>query len=290
QLFTIAFSEPIEVFEWDASILPVDFVEMHTYHPLRVANEAYWYGHYCNKPWMVGETSLPADNNTIKYEWQTNFMRDSYRVALANGAAGYGWWEFGDSPNGVNFEAQYSGLFYKEDGVLKPKPALSMVKQLKAEKQNLPIPANYHNMLGYNNIALEGRITDAETGKGIEGAVIRGWNEYWSVGMNTFTDAEGNFTLYSNDICTHFEISAPGYSHLKFDDNSYKLHLEDSDETISFAEANLPEQLLEYQKIPLMKFISDTVNPTFFNYSESDFNKSTYKARLGEFKLSKLMK
>ena len=35
QLFTIGFSEPIEVNIWDAALLPVDFVAFHTYHPLR---------------------------------------------------------------------------------------------------------------------------------------------------------------------------------------------------------------------------------------------------------------
>ncbi|MBR6292927.1 MAG: hypothetical protein IKR33_09030, partial [Bacteroidales bacterium] len=43
QLFTIATAEPIEVFEWDPSMLPTDFVEMHTYHPLRVYSEMWWY-------------------------------------------------------------------------------------------------------------------------------------------------------------------------------------------------------------------------------------------------------
>ena len=50
QLFTIGFAEPIEVFQWDPYLLPVDFVQFHTYHPLRVPNEIYWYSKYIGKP------------------------------------------------------------------------------------------------------------------------------------------------------------------------------------------------------------------------------------------------
>ena len=70
QLFTIGFAEPTEVFVWDPTILPVDFVEIHTYNPLRVPCEIYWYSHFVNKPWIIGETALPADGNNISYKEQ----------------------------------------------------------------------------------------------------------------------------------------------------------------------------------------------------------------------------
>ena len=110
QLFTIGLAEPIEVFEWDPALLPVDFINIHTYHPLRVGSEMWWYAHYPRRPWMVGEVGLPADGDSVPYAWQSTFMVETYRRALALGAMGYGWWEFQDFPNGVNFEAQYTGL------------------------------------------------------------------------------------------------------------------------------------------------------------------------------------
>ncbi|MBR1517235.1 MAG: hypothetical protein IJ620_03745 [Bacteroidales bacterium] len=79
QLFTIALAEPIEVFEWDASLLDVDFIQMHTYHPLRIPSELYWYGHFCRRPWMVGETSLPADGDSVPLSWQALFMSEAYQ-------------------------------------------------------------------------------------------------------------------------------------------------------------------------------------------------------------------
>lgn len=243
QLFTVATAEPIEVFEWDPSMLPVDFIEMHTYHPLRVQAEMWWYSHYCGKPWMVGETGLPADGDSVPYLEQVAFMWETYRYACINGACGYGWWEFQDFPNGVNFEAQYTGL---RDNEGRPKPAADFAKTIpiicfgtSMEEDYLP-PVNYYNMLAYENVAATGRIIDNE-GKPIEGAVIRGWNKDWSVGMNTFSDSTGCFRLVSNDICTHFEVSAPRYSKVKFD------------KEIPYPDSiSLPNRTREYQQIPLL--------------------------------------
>jgi len=219
QLFTIATAEPIEVFEWDPSMLPVDFIEMHTYHPLRVQSEMWWYSHYCGKPWMVGETGLPADGDSVPYEEQVRFMLETYRYAKMNNACGYGWWEFQDCPDGVNFEAQYTGL---RDRNGQRKPAADMAHTLRitclgeTSDDDYKTPVNYSNMLAYHNVAAVGTVVDRENDP-IEGAVIRGWNEDWSVGMNTFSDSNGRFRLVSNDICTHFEISAPHYCNVKFD-------------------------------------------------------------------------
>lgn len=237
QLFTVALSEPIEVFEWDPSLLPVDFLEIHTYHPLRVQSEMWWYAHFTGKPWMIGETGLPADNSRVSYDDQVRFMRETYDYARDLGAIGYGWWEFQDFPKGVNFEAQFTGL---RDIHGHRKPAAALVAQLdSAYTASTPeFPCNYYNMLAYRNIAVTGTVTDNK-GRPIEGAVVRGWNEWWGVGMNTYTDADGHFRLVSNDICIHFEISAPGYSKLKFD------------RTPAFpADIQLPDSEREYHQLP----------------------------------------
>lgn len=236
QLFTVATAEPIEVFEWDPSMLPVDFIEMHTYHPLRVPSEMWWYSHYCGKPWMIGETGLPADGDSIPYKAQMQFMQETYRYARQCDAIGYGWWEFQDCPNGVNFEAQYTGL--------RDRNGHRKVICLPSEPTEFPEypepPANYYNMLAYINIAVTGRVID-NNGNPVEGAVIRGWNDNWSVGMNTYSDSTGHFRLVSNDICTHFEISAPHHSKVKFDRRlSYPANLQ------------LPDRNREYQQLPLL--------------------------------------
>lgn len=275
QLFTVALAEPIEVFEWDPSLLPVDFIEMHTYHPLRVRSEMWWYSHHCGKPWMIGETGLPADGDRVPYEAQARFMLETYRYATQLGAIGYGWWEFQDYPEGVNFEAQYTGL---RDSEGRRKPAVATVGAMQhtypEQLFSSGVPCNYYNMLAYANLATTGAVVDQQ-GKPIEGAVIRGWNKDWSVGINTFSDSTGRFRLVSNDVCTHFEISAPGYSKVKFD------------QRVKFpAIDNLPEQDREYQQLPLLGWGPGT---GILPQSPKQFEAPTaVEASIGTIKLSRL--
>lgn len=276
QLFTVATAEPIEVFEWDPAMLPVDFIEMHTYHPLRVQAEMWWYSHYCGKPWMVGETGLSADGDSISYEDQVLFMQETYCYARQNGAIGFGWWEFQDCPGGVNFEARHTGL---RDRNGRRKPVVNLVHSLghpAAQSHPHPTapPTNYYNMLAYQNVAVTGRVID-DKGKPIEGAVVRGWNTDWSVGMNTYTDHTGCFRLVSNDICTHFEISAPHYSKRKFSRTpSYPSGL------------TLPNRTREYQQIPLLGWGTDgCILPSDTKRFEAP---TAVEASIGDIKLKRL--
>lgn len=243
QLFTVATAEPLEVMSWDPSLLPVDFVEMHTYHPLRVQAEMWWYSRYCHKPWMVGEIGLPADGDSVSYTAQAQFMGDTYTYARRHGAAGYGWWEFQDYPAGVNFEAQFTGL---RDNTGRRKLAADMPNYLRGmclgvgvDEDALP-PGNYYNMLVYTDLTVDGTVTD-QWGNPIEGAVVRGWNDDWSVGVNTFTDSLGHFCLVTNDSCTHFALSAPHHTCLRFDRHGLYPN-------------NIPlcHPTREYQQIPLL--------------------------------------
>lgn len=302
QLFTIGFSEPIEVFEWDPSIMPVDFVAFHTYHPLRVPNEIYWYSKYVNKPWMIGETALPANNDSITYNEQRQFMKEVYGRIIDCGGAGLGWWEFQEIPY-THFEAQYTGLLthtgvtttkdgkYTIQGTVKPAiKEIAKFKERKA-KNNCNCMDNYYNMVGYTNIVLNGKIVNKDNGNPIEGAVIRGWNEWWSVGQNTFSNKKGEFTLYSNDVCMHFEISAPGMTKVKFD---YKANYKPIAQT-SVTLTTLPNQYLEYHKISYKPFLLNNILPDsgsdapfLFNFDKSKFGNALFQGQMKEVELSKL--
>ena len=286
QLFTVATSEPIEVFEWDPSMLPTDFVEMHTYHPLRVYSEMWWYSHYCGKPWMVGETGLPADGDSVPYEWQARFLYDMDVYARVLGAIGFGWWEFQDYPDGVNFEAKFTGL---RDTAGKAKPAARVyTSELFCYDSKLDdgwVPVNYYNMLAYSNIRLTGRVVDASSGKPVEGAVVRGWNKDWSVGMNTYTDSEGRFTLYSNDYNVHFEVSAPGMSRKKFDRRKIKYSNPQGVDA-----GNLPDRDREYHQIDYKPYLN-TSNPDIpFNmdFDSAHFFRYILEGELGTVRLRRL--
>ena len=284
QLFTIGFSEPIEVFSWDPTILPVDFVEIHTYNPLRIASEIYWYSENCkNRPWMVGETGLPADNIRISYEEQRKFMQQTYQLARQHHSAGYGWWYYRDNPDAPVFEGQYTGLLDPEGN---EKPAAKEVKRLK----ELPIsvtdhqePTNYYNMLGYNNVILKGTILNQKTGQPVSGAVIRGWTKDW-IGMNTYTDTNGNFTLYSNDFNIHFAFSAPGMKTVMLYRDDIEYHFTDRETAKKWTFDSLPQQQLEYHSIDYHTFFDgDTmtlqINPSHFNQSKIEGNFGVVKLK-----------
>lgn len=302
QLMCIGFSEPIEVFRWDPSILPVDFIAFHTYHPLRIQNEIYWYSKFIDKPWMIGETSLPADNDSISYEEQRQFMKETVRLVRSCGGSGFGWWEFQDEPAAGRFDASFNGMLnnsgvikreghHQITGTLKP-AAFELEKALQSE-ETVPCTCavNYQNILGYSNLLVEGRVVDKKTGAGIEGAVIRGWNTSWAIGMNTFTDSEGRFTLYSNEPCTHFEISAPGRELLKFDrTHSFTPTSEDAPPIDQLPNRDLEYHNIHYQPFLKTDSIPDRIESDFFifDFDPKLFNKAHYRADAGTFKLEKL--
>ena len=291
-LFTIGFAEPIEVFEWDPSILPVDFVEIHTYHPLRIPSEIWWYSHYVGKPWMIGETSLPVDNDSISYDLQKYFVEQVCQYVIDCGGIGFGWWEFQDYINpGMSFEANYSGLLNHDEvtvtksgreivGSMKP-AAYEFVRLGKLQPKTPVRPDNYFNMLGYENYVITGRIMCGK--KPIEGAVIRGWNQWWGVGMNTYSDENGRFMLYSNDSNVHFEISAPGYSKVKFDKDDLQYSSVDGGDCDFSTLQNVD---LEYHKISYFPFLAN--DTMLFEFKPGMFDKAKFKADLGDIELKKI--
>lgn len=292
QLFTIGFTEPLEVHRWDPALLPVDFVSFHTYNPLRVKNEIYWYSSYVDKAWMIGETSLPADNDSISYEEQASFMRDVYQYVVDCGGAGFGWWNFQEEAQGT-FEAKYTGILNHEDTTTTQDEKYTIQGSIKPAAKEIPFfseytpkekvrPVNYFNIVGYNNYLIKGKILNKKTKQPIEGAVVRGWNKEW-LGQNTFTDANGEFMLYSNDECVHFEISAPKMEKIKLKKSLKYTQTADG----TFDRNNLPQQKLEYQNICYKSFLKDNAT-SVFDFDETKFNKSKFTGEIGELYLSPL--
>ncbi len=272
QLSTIGFGEPLEVFEWDPSVFPLDFVSFHTYHPLRVPNEIYWWSKYSNKPWMITETSLPADNDSISYLEQRQFMYEAYQRTINCGGSGFGWWQYQDVNWGTNFEhnntslLDHDGITYFNNGhdsiYGSPKAAALAVNELQSIKANgtCDCMPNYTNMLGYKNIKIKGKIINGLTGEPIEGAVIRGWTNYWNIAANTFSKEDGEFELYSNDEFIHFEISAMGYTKLKFDQ---RVNYTNRNKNGSMF-AKLHHQKLEYHDIHYQPFLKQNISDSLF--------------------------
>lgn len=304
QLLTIGFSEPIEVLEWDPSILPVDFVQFHTYNPLRVPSEIYWYANYVGKPWIIGETSLPADNDSVFYEEQRQYMVESYKKVVDCGGSGFGWWGFQEVRWG-GFEHDYTSLL-NLDGVTATadsqhtiigtvKPAALEVKSLYKYKSSTEcsVPINYKNMIGYDNFVLTGRIVDENTGDPIEGAVIRGWTQWFKVGLNTYTNSNGEFSLYSNDSLIHFAYSAPGMTCVKEQQSILYKPVHGYNQPMD----SLKNKDLEYQNISYLPFLVDrisdrddkiTTDDYIFNFKPNMFDNAKFEGSMGTLKLEPL--
>jgi len=294
QLSTIGFGEPLEVFEWDASILPIDFVSFHTYNPLRVPNEIYWWSKYIDKPLIISETSLPSDNDSILYSSQSDFMEAAFKRAVDCGISGFGWWQFQDVYWGDNYEHNYTALLdhngttYLEDsskviyGGVKP-AALKLNGLLDYKSTGIcNCYNNYENIVGYKNYRVDGYIRDSITHEPIEGAIVRGYVENWSIASNTFTDKKGHFSLYSNDKMINLHITAPGYEMIYYyNDTEY--------ERVNFEE-DINDIHLEYQNVHYKKYLkNDSSNSNgIFTFKSDDFGQYIYYGKLNVVKINKL--
>lgn len=228
-LVTIGLVGVPEVFSWDPNILDVDFISFHPYEyePEQVRNEIRWYGEHVGKPWMLGETAIPADNDSVPYGDQLEFARKTLAQTLACGGIGYSWWQFKDVKWG-RFHADYMGVVNRKgetmvqaglpqvDGTVKP--VAQAFKEFNPNQGPGPcvhLP-NYYNFSSLHTASLTGRVMD-QGRKPVEGAVILAWNEHWTRSYYTISKADGSFELFGDFRFHHWMVSATRYSMVRGD-------------------------------------------------------------------------
>ncbi|MBL7882902.1 MAG: carboxypeptidase regulatory-like domain-containing protein [Bacteroidia bacterium] len=220
QLTTIGLAGIREIFEWDPNVLDVDFISLHPYEyePEQVRNEFYWYGKYIKKPWIVGETAISADNDSISYESQKQFAIKTINQAYNCGAAGYSWWQYKDVDWKL-FHANFMGVLnwngetsvgekmIPVKGSIKPVAEVFQSFNSSKKKEECICFDNYYNYSNGDKCRIIGKLID-EKGNPIEGGLVLAWNEWWSSSYHTISKQDGSFELLGTFPFYHWMASA----------------------------------------------------------------------------------
>lgn len=224
QLTTIGLSGIREIFRWDPNILDVDFISFHPYNhePGQVMNEIYWYGKHVKKPWIIGETAISADNDSITYNEQKDFASLSLNQARNCGAIGYSWWQYKDV-QWFSYLANYMGTVTRKGETKTRKNNLTVLGTVKpvadafktfdpnVKKEDCICLNNYYNYSEGKKFRIIGRLTD-DDGDPIEGGVVLAWDEHWYPSYHTTTKADGSFELLGKCKFFHWIASATSHS------------------------------------------------------------------------------
>lgn len=227
-LITIGLTGIREVHAWDPDILDVDFISFHPYEyePDQVLNELRWYGMHVRTPWMIGETSLPADDDSVSFAEMAEFAQRTLEQTVACGGIGYSWWQFKDVLWG-RFHSDYMGMITMDGYTPVPGHPIGVQGALKPVAdvfRNFDHTRSYTcdelpNYLNYSRHALcrlTGRLVDG-TGQPIEGGVVLAWNRHFTHSYHTTSTSDGSFELLGDMYFHHWIASAIGHEMVRDD-------------------------------------------------------------------------
>jgi len=231
-LYTIGLTGIREMFEWDPNIIDVDFISYHPYEyeHNQVINEMLWYKDHVTKPWIIGETAIPADGDSIPFTNQAQFAKLTLKQTLACGGIGYSWWQFKDV-QWNDFHSDYMGVanmdttYYVENIELqiKDKPIVNVFKEFAEngfvfDDLQQQQPSNFYNYSNFNTFSLKGKIVDKD-GKPLASGVVLAWNEWWSKSYVTTCKEDGTFELKGPFKFFHWIASASKHTMIRNDIN-----------------------------------------------------------------------
>lgn len=229
QLYTIGLVGLREVFSWDPAVIDADFLSFHPYEhePGQVLSEMHWYREHVKLPWIIGETGVPADNDSVPYEEQSTFARSTMQQALACGAAGYSWWQYKDV-SWAKFHSNFMGVLarggttrtatgdHQVEGIRKPVWEVFRSFDANRTAGDCERPDNYFNYSQHSTARITGRVVDEER-RPVEGGVVLGWNNDWTRSYVTVSKPDGSFDLRGDFHFHHWMASAPEWSMVRGD-------------------------------------------------------------------------
>jgi hypothetical protein len=231
QLLTVGFANSSEISRWDPNILPIDFASFHPYGSSEtVQNEIYYYGQYMNKPWIIGETGLAADNTSVTYEEQRDFAEKTLKRTINCGGNGYSWWQYQEVWWG-SYQQDYLGLLNHAGTTTTTDPSLIVQGTPKPAAQeftnfesysptyNCECLSSFYNYSGYSDYIISGRLLNGTNNQPIAGGIIVGWDASWNNYRKTFTQPDGRFNFYSDVPLVNIRASAPGMNQTSYTGN-----------------------------------------------------------------------
>ncbi|MFZ1333312.1 MAG: cellulase family glycosylhydrolase [Flavobacteriales bacterium] len=219
QFYTVGLTGIRETFEFDPNLLGVDFISFHPYEyeSDQVRNELTWYHRNVDVPWIIGETAIPADNDSVPYEAQRIFAEKVLQQSRACGSEGFSWWQYKDVVWN-EFHPSFMGVLNREGETRTtrglsvkgtPKPVMRVLAEFDPNADPGPcicLP-NYPNYSEGTVSAISGRLVD-EHGEPINEGVVIGWNEHWSGSYHTTSGPDGRFQLRGTFYFHHWMASA----------------------------------------------------------------------------------
>jgi hypothetical protein len=252
QLCTVGLANQREVFEWDPNIVDVDFLSFHPYEyePDQVRSELYWYSKHVKKPWIIGETGVTADNDSVPYSWQVEFARKTLIQNLNCGGIGYSWWQYKEV-EWSHFVQDHIGLINRKGSTINSKgesvqgtvkPVVEEIKKFdpSQKKGDCICPPNYYNFSSNNQFRIIGKLVD-RNGNGIEGGGILAWDQWWVNHYFTTSRPDGTFALYSNYPFYHWMASPTNFNMVRADIKPDTAQVVDGIPTINLGELEFHE-------------------------------------------------
>jgi hypothetical protein len=175
---------------------------------------------------MVGETAIPADNDSVSYNEQTKFAKKTLKQAYDCGAIGYGWWQYKDV-EWFTFHANFMGVVTLNGltktkaneavyGTVKPVAEVFKMFDPTVKKDDCVCLPNYYNYSNHKVCRITGYLKD-QNNEPIEGGVVLAWNEWWSHSYHTISKADGSFELLGDFPFYHWMASATKYTMVRGD-------------------------------------------------------------------------
>lgn len=220
---------------WDPNILSVDFLSFHVYgwpftsnlnsYQNRYLAQLKWIQNNIKTPWIIGETSVSAINNSFNCQsntvtgWNTEIEQQQFAAysqtkTRSAGGSGYSWWAYHDITHTAATPSEaFEGIYSLCD---RKKPSADEFNEnhnwLNYTCNNLPVPAdidyyNYDPNITYPYTII-GRLVDGNNGFApIKDGIIIGRAENQPSSI-TFSKSDGTFKVCSNTLMGVIDCSS----------------------------------------------------------------------------------